>query len=151
MEDKTHYRLVNRKSKKAASGFSWYDALGAHAYLLDDNKGIASLLPHQRGRKALHKNELQPVKPRGLSSNTLHKTRQEEAAKILPALLIQYIKSKPSHLKFYKGRFCNWVSREINTPGSEACRIALISGCNWIVEGKLSPGWWQKQLQKLES
>lgn len=151
MDDETHYRLVNRKSKKAASGFSWYDALGARAFLVGHDKGIASLLPHQRGRKALQKNELRSVKPRGLSGNTLNKRRQEEAAKILPDLLAHYKKIKPPHLKFQKGRFCNWVSREINNPRSEAYRIALIAGCDWTLEDKLGPYWWQKQLQKLES
>lgn len=151
MEDEFLIRLVNRKSKKAASGFNWYDALGAQAFLLGHDKGVASLLPHQRGRKALKKNKLRPVKPRGLSGNKLHKARQEEAAKILPDLLAHYKKIKPSHNKFHKGCFCNWVSREISDPRSEAYRIALNAGCDWLLEDKRSPSWWQKQLQKLES
>jgi hypothetical protein len=151
MDDETHYHLVNRKSKKAASSYNWYDALGARAYLMSYDKGIASLLPHQRGRKALQKNELRPVKPRGLSQNTLHKTRQEEAAKILPDLLAHYKKIKPPHLEFRKGRFCDWVSKEMSDPRSEAYRIASIAGCEWILDDNLGPAWWQRQLQKLES
>ena len=151
MEGKFLVRLVNSKSKKAASGFSWYDAIGAHAFLLGHDKGIASLLPHQRGRKALQKNALRPVKPRGLLGNTLNRKRQEEAAKILPDLLAHYKKIKPAHLEFRKGRFCDWVSKEINDLRSESYRIALIAGCDWILEEKLGASWWQKQLQKLES
>ena len=151
MADEAHYRLVNRKSKKAASGYSWYDTLGARAFSLGHAKGIASLLPHQRGRKALYKNELRPVKPRGLSGNTLHKARREEAARILPDLVAHYKKIKPPHLTFRKGRFCDWVSKEINRQGSEVCKIALAAGCDWILEDKLGPDWWQEQLKKLES
>ncbi len=149
--DEFPVRLVNRKSMKAASGFSWYDAIGAHAFLLGHDKGIASLLPHERGRKALRSNALRPVKPRGLSGNTLHKARREEAAKILPELLAHYKKIKPPHLSFRKGRFCNWVSSEIIKPGSEVYRIASIAGCDWLLEDKLGPDWWQEQLKKLES
>lgn len=151
MDDETHYRLVNRKSKKAASGFSWYDALGARAFLVGHDKGIASLLPHQRGRKALQKNELRPVKPRGLSGNTLNKRRQAQAAKLLPLLITHYKKIKPPHLNFHKRRFCVWVSRQMDDPSAEAYRIASITGGDWVLEAHLSPHWWQKQLQKLES
>lgn len=143
--------LINKKSNKVASRHHWWLALGANAHLTGDTQGIAGLLPHQKGKKILSNNylALKGKRPGVVKPNRA--LARQQASLILPSLELIYRSTLQHHQKFLKKQFCIWVKNEINTPFSNAHKLATELGFDCIVEGNQGVRWWMDRLKKMQS
>jgi hypothetical protein len=143
--------LVNKKTKKRSSSHTWWQALGAHAHLLGDDRGIASLLPHSKGQKLLRHNFLTLKNKRPRNEQSSRSLARQQAYEILPRFESIYRAKLRSHQKFQKQDFCKWIKKEINKPSSLANEEASKMGMGCIVEGHHSVRWWMDQRKKMQS
>ena len=98
--------LVSKKTKRVASSHDWLLALGTHAYLLNDKKGIASLLPLVKAQKTIKYNFLTLKKKRLGKDQTNRNLARQEARLIVPLLDDIYRSNLRSYQKFLKTNFC---------------------------------------------
>ena len=142
--------LINKKSKKVASRQHWWLALGAYAHLRGDTLGIAGLLPHQKGKRILANNylTLKDKRPGVVQPNRA--LSRQQAKLVLPSLELIYRSTLKHHQKFLKKQFCVWVKSEINTPFSNAHKLATELGFDYILEGNHGVRWWMDQLKNAE-
>jgi hypothetical protein len=143
--------LVSRKTKRVASSHNWWLALGAHAYLLKDNKGIASLLPHAEGQKILQYNLLNLKNKRPGNKESSRTLARQQAYLILPKLEFIYRLNLIGHQKFLKRNFCLWIKNGINKPSTLVNQLATAADMFCIVEQHHSVRWWMDQLKKMQS
>ena len=151
---KNHYQrltLINRKTGKVASSHDWLLALGTHAYLLNDKKGIASLLPLVKAQKTIKYNFLTLKKKRSGKDQTHRNLARQEARLIVPLLDDIYRSNLRSYQKFLKKNFCFWIKKELNTPHTKAHQLAKDMGMSYLEEGHHSVRWWMDQLKKMQS
>ncbi|MDA0764810.1 MAG: hypothetical protein O3A39_10275, partial [Proteobacteria bacterium] len=120
--------LVSKKTKRVASSHDWLLALGTHAYLLNDKKGIASLLPLVKAQKTIKYNFLTLKKKRLGKDQTNRNLARQEARLIVPLLDDIYRSNLRSYQKFLKKNFCLWIKREINKPSTKAHSLAKNDG-----------------------
>ena len=143
--------LINKKSKKVASRQHWWLALGAYAHLQGDTRGIAGLLPHQKGKELLANNYLTLKDKRPGIVQPSRALARQQAKLVLPSLELIYRSTLKHHQKFLKKQFCVWVKHEINTPFSNAHKLATELGFDCILEGNHGVRWWMDQLKKMQS
>jgi hypothetical protein len=143
--------LINKKSKKVASRQHWWLALDAYAHLQGDTLGIAGLLPHQKGKKILANNYLTLKSKRPGIVQPSRALARQQAKLVLPSLELIYRSTLKHHQKFLKKQFCVWVKHEINTPFSNAHKLATELGFDCILEGNHGVRWWMDQLKKMQS
>jgi len=150
-DDLLKLTLINKKSRKVASRHHWWLALGAYAHSRGDKQGIAGLLPHQKGKELLVNNYLdfRDKRPGVVQPNRA--LAREQAKLMLPGLVLMYSSTLKHHQKFLKKQFCVWVKNEINTPLSNAHKLATELGFDCIVEGNHGVRWWMDQLKKMQS
>ena len=140
--------LVSRKTKRVASSHNWLLALGTYAYLRNDKKGIASLLPLAKGRKSLRYNSLTIKTKRPGKAETSREQARLEAQSFLPELKSLYKEVLQNHQKFLKKRFCLWIKQEINKPSTKAHSLAKNDNMSSIVERHHSVRWWMDLYKK---
>jgi hypothetical protein len=140
--------LINKKSNNVASRDHWWLALGAYAHLQGDTRGIAGLLPNKKGKKILARNYLTLKDKRPGIVQPIRALARQQAKLILPSLELIYRSTLKHHQKFLKKQFCVWVKHEINTPFSNAHKLATELGFDCIVEGNHGVRWWMDQLKK---
>ena len=143
--------LVSRKTKRVASSHNWLLALGTYAYLRNDKKGIASLLPLAKAQKSLRYNFLTTKNKRPGKEETSRGQARQEAKFILPKLEFLYKEVLQNHQKFLKKRFCLWIKHEINKPSTLINQVATAADMFCIVEQHHSVRWWMDQLKKMQS
>ena len=143
--------LVSQKTRRVASSHNWLLALGAHAYLLNDKKGIASLLPLAKGRKSLRYNSLTIKTKRPGKAETSREQARLEAQSFLPELKSLYRLSLRTHQKFLKKRFCLWIKHEINKPSTKVYQLGTARNLSCIVDGGHSFRWWMDLYKKMQS
>ena len=140
--------LVSRKTKRVASSHNWLLALGTYAYLRNDKKGIASLLPLTKAQKTLRYNFLTTKNKRLGKEETSRGQARQEAKFILPKLEFLYKEVLQNHQKFLKKRFCLWIKQEINKPSTKAHSLAKNDNMSSIVERHHSVRWWMDLYKK---
>jgi hypothetical protein len=140
--------LINKRTKRVASSHHWWLALGAHAYLRRDTRGIAGLLPHIKGQKVLQKNFLTLKNKRVGNKETNRTLARKQAYLILPELEYIYRANLRSHQKFQKRNFCLWIKNEINKPLTPVNQLATAANMFCIVEQHHSVRWWLDQIKK---
>ena len=140
--------LVSQKTRRVASSHNWLLALGAHAYLLNDKKGITSLLPLTKAQKTLRYNFLTTKNKRLGKEETSRGQARQEAKFILPKLEFLFREDLKNHQKFLKKNFCFWIKREINKPSTKAHSLAKNDGMSSIVERHHSVRWWMDLYKK---
>ena len=134
-----------------ASRDHWWLALGAYAHLQGDTRGIAGLLPHKNGKKILASNYLTLKDKRPGVVQPIRALARQQAKLVLPSLELIYRSTLKHHQKFLKKQFCVWVKHEINTPFSNAHKLATELGFDCILEGNHGVRWWMDQLKKMQS
>jgi len=151
---KNHYEsltLINRKTGKVSSTHHWFLALGTYSYLLNDCKGIASLLPLAKAQKTIKYNFLTIKKKRPGKNVTSRDLARHEAEQILPQLEMVYRSRLKYYQKFLKQKFCLWINTESNTPSLHVHQLAKNNNMYSIVEGYHGVRWWMDQFKKLQS
>jgi hypothetical protein len=140
--------LVSQKTRRVASSNNWLLALGAHAYLLNDKKGITSLLPLTKAQRTLRYNFLTIKTKRPGKAETVREQARLEAQSFLPKLELLYRSNLRTYQKFLKKNFCLWIKKEINKPSTQVYRSGTARNLSCIVDGGHSFRWWMDLYKK---
>lgn len=171
MSDKTkeintqHWVLVSQKTGKVASGNNWLLALTARAQVQGHTTGIASLLPHNKAKKALSYNKLTLKTERKAKLGRTSDIISKEAIRFLPELAAMFVDEAPKHKPIFRKDFCKWIARELADETSEAYQTAIIRGFEYLVaatspSNTMDPNsrykprserWWLDQIKKMQS
>jgi hypothetical protein len=143
--------LVSRKTKRVASSHNWLLALGTYAYLRNDKKGIASLLPLAKAQKSLRYNSLTLKTKRPGKEETVREQARIEAQSFLPELERLYKSTLRTYQKFLKKNFCLWIKKEINKPSTRVYQSGTARNLSSIVDGGHSFRWWMDLYKKMQS
>lgn len=157
--------LVNRKTGKVASGHNWLTELTALAQIQGHTTGIASLLPHEKAKKALIYNDLALKTERQAKLGRRSDIVSQEAISFLPQLAAMFVHDRSIQKPVPRKQFCKWVAKELADETSEAYHTAIIRGFEDLVAATSSRDtmdpdsrhkprserWWLDQIKKMQS
>ena len=159
MSNKVSYKthsLVNKRTGKRASNTTWLLDLAACAVVLEQDAGLPSLLPQDKGRKLLEYNELKPFKrhkPAASEKNvaTSHSEMRRLAQKAMPSIAAYYalnvVTDRPTKAVNRKG-FAHWISREMaDKKGGLNRHLLRLPKFAPLAETDRSERWWLDQLK----
>ena len=143
-----HAVFVGKKTGKTASSNDWLVGLAAQSFLIGDDGGITSLLPHQKVHQLLEKNRLELKEIRGLGSDRAIKNVELQAKVMLPCMAAVFDEKLSGNASVTKSKFCTWVTEQIQDQSSEIYKIATNCKFYDLLESPRSERWWRDQLKR---
>ena len=147
-KNQSHVVFVNKKTGKTASSNGWLLGLAAQFFLIGDDSGIASLLPHQKVHRLLEKNRLELKEIRGLESDRAIKNVALQAKVMLPCMAAIFEEKLSGNTSVTKSKFCTWVAEQIEDQSSEIYKIATACEFHDLLDSPRSERWWRDQLKR---
>jgi len=140
--------FVSKKTGKTASSNDWLLELAAQSFLIGDDSGITSLLPHQRVHRLLKKNRLELKEIRGLGSDRAIRNVALQAKIMLPCMAAIFEEKLSGNASATKAKFCTWVAEQVQDQSSEIYKIATECEFYDLLESPRSNRWWRDQLKR---